>query len=890
MKNNMAILQPVSEDAVSIVFSADDGYVPYLSVVLQSIVENSNESRIYDVVVLHTSITREHQAVIINMVCDHKNFSIRFVDVSPFVSGKNFFVGGKKYFSVESYYRLVIPEVFQAYSKVIYMDCDMVVTTDIGRLYDTDLDGYMLASVPDYCLYGQYCAGWPIKQYWDNQLKLSCPEEYFCAGMVIFNISEWRKQYNIEQIIDLALSREWQKHDQDILNWVCAQKTKMLDLSWDIVRDYGDTKYLSAEYQYRVAEAEKNPYIVHYTSDRKPWNSAYVPHYEHFWKYAVNTPFSTDILRKMNGLGPYRSHVIKTFYGGECNRLYSSDDIYVYYKDILIGKESDGDLRWHKAGINQNNLHLEGSVALIHITENDELQIYAVVNEKYYLCDQMGLDVNEYRGKPQKLTYAKVAFSCTIPIDEKVECMPIEIECRINGYPTKKKKISIGRFFPVDKGYSLHYYAKNGHILYFNKNKLVLQKCGRKGRLIRELKFIKELAKSKSVGSKKAIIVRLLLPILKFFQLGRDIWLISDRTNKADDNGEALFEFLQSKKDKRHKYYYVLSPTSADYTRMKKIGPVVSPQSKKYKWLYLLCRHNISAQADDINIFPFQEQTGPYRDIIAQHDFIFLQHGIIKEDMSATYNRFNNNISLFVTAANPEYKSICENPRYGFGEDITKLTGCPRHDYLYHSEKKIITIMPTWRRYLFQHSEIPGVWEPRKEFIHSEYFSFYNGLINHSRLLKVAQAKGYTIRFMPHPNVQGALHLFAHNDTVQFLGLDSRYRNVFADSALVITDRSSAVMDFAYLRKPIIYCLFDDDTFMTGEHVYVKGYFDYERDGFGEVEYDLESTVDRIIEYMENGCQLKDKYRKRIDKFFAFNDHNNCQRVYEKIMELDKQE
>ncbi len=411
-------------------------------------------------------------------------------------------MGGKKYFSVESYYRLVIPEVFQAYSKVIYMDCDMVVTTDIGRLYDTDLDGYMLASVPDYCLYGQYCAGWPIKQYWDNQLKLSCPEEYFCAGMVIFNISEWRKQYNIEQIIDLALSREWQKHDQDILNWVCAQKTKMLDLSWDIVRDYG----------------------------------------------------------------------------------------------------------------------------------------------------------------------------------------------------------------------------------------------------------------------------------------------------------------------------------------------------------------------------------------------------IIKEDMSATYNRFNNNISLFVTAANPEYKSICENPRYGFGEDITKLTGCPRHDYLYHSEKKIITIMPTWRRYLFQHSEIPGVWEPRKEFIHSEYFSFYNGLINHSRLLKVAQAKGYTIRFMPHPNVQGALHLFAHNDTVQFLGLDSRYRNVFADSALVITDRSSAVMDFAYLRKPIIYCLFDDDTFMTGEHVYVKGYFDYERDGFGEVEYDLESTVDRIIEYMENGCQLKDKYRKRIDKFFAFNDHNNCQRVYEKIMELDKQE
>ena len=58
--------------------------------------------------------------------------------------------------------------------------------------------------------------------------------------------------------------------------------------------------------------------------------------------------------------------------------------------------------------------------------------------------------------------------------------------------------------------------------------------------------------------------------------------------------------------------------------------------------------------------------------------------------------------------------------------------------------------------------------------------------------------------------------------------------------------------------------------------------------GFGEVERDLEGTVNRIIEYMENGCQLKQKYRERIDKFFAFNDQNNCQRVYEAIMGLER--
>ena len=58
--------------------------------------------------------------------------------------------------------------------------------------------------------------------------------------------------------------------------------------------------------------------------------------------------------------------------------------------------------------------------------------------------------------------------------------------------------------------------------------------------------------------------------------------------------------------------------------------------------------------------------------------------------------------------------------------------------------------------------------------------------------------------------------------------------------------------------------------------------------GFGEVECDLESTIDRIIEYVENGCKLKPLYRERIDKFFAFHDRDNCRRVVEKILSLPK--
>ena len=132
--------------------------------------------------------------------------------------------------------------------------------------------------------------------------------------------------------------------------------------------------------------------------------------------------------------------------------------------------------------------------------------------------------------------------------------------------------------------------------------------------------------------------------------------------------------------------------------------------------------------------------------------------------------------------------------------------------------------------------------------------------------------------------------MFQKAEQVKFLDPYTQYRDIYATSSLILTDYSSAVYDFAYLRKPIMYTHFDAEEFFAGGHAYEKGYFDYERDGFGEVEYDLEGTVDRIIEYMANGCQMKDKYKERVDQFFAYNDQNNCQRLYDRIMELEREQ
>lgn len=457
----------------------------------------------------------------------------------------------------------------------------------------------------------------------------------------------------------------------------------------------------------------------------------------------------------------------------------------------------------------------------------------------------------------------------------------------LDGHRIENNNLTFGKFFPLSVTYKTSYSIQNG----WEISKADAHLCFRVGSVVKhfmdEVKFLKEVWAKNLLGSHKAVAVRCLAAVLKCFKR-KPVWLISDRVSKADDNGEAFFLYMQ-KEHPEIRTYFMLSSASPDFERMKQKGPILDYLTTKQKLALLLADCIISSQAEDEVRNPFGDRADAYKDILTRIPFVFLQHGVIKDDLSNWLKRYNKNFAGFVTSAIPEYSSIV-NGNYEYAQKEIWLTGLPRFDRLYHQEQKYITIMPTWRKYLMGKLDMnTGIWSLGADFQKSEYFKFYSDLLNSERLIKAVKQYGYTLRFFLHPNIIPYITLFDLPKDVAISSADTHYRTIYKESALVVTDYSSAVFDFAYLRKPILYTQFDAATFFSGMHSYEKGYFEYERDGFGEVEYDLESTIDRIIEYMQNGCQLKDKYRERIDKFFAFNDRNNCQRVYKKIAELAKE-
>lgn len=362
----------------------------------------------------------------------------------------------------------------------------------------------------------------------------------------------------------------------------------------------------------------------------------------------------------------------------------------------------------------------------------------------------------------------------------------------------------------------------------------------------------------------------------------KKVWLLSDRTNRGDDNGEVMFRYLCENPIEGVEPYFVIEKNTPDWKELSEIGKLVEPFSKEHKILFLMNELSLSSQANKAVINPFGKLEYYYRDLMYDKKLVFLQHGITKDNQSAWLNKYNRNLFGTVVTTKPEYDSMLEYDYYYTPERIW-LTGMPRYDRLYHDEKRYITIMPTWRKNLSPGTDENGVWLISDDFQRSEYFRFYNALLNDEKLLEAAKQYGYTICFMPHPNTIAALSMFKKHEDVQFFDMKKSYRDVFAQTDLMVTDYSSVAFDFAYLRKPIVYSQFDRDLFFNGSHSYTEGYFNYETDGFGEVEYTLDAVRERLVEYMAADCKIKPEYEARINRTFAFDDKDCCLRVCREI-------
>lgn len=288
---------------IPVVFAANNQYVPVFAAALYSLLEHVSPEYHYDIVLLESDVRKDNMDLLSGIVQGHPNVSLRFFNVLHLTKDYNLQASG--YISVETYYRFLIQDVLPDYDKVLYLDCDVILKADVAELFRTDVAGYLLAAVRDPDFLGQiHGASKETQKYIKKTFHMKDPNNYFQAGVLLFNEKEMRKIHTLDQWLTFCTT-PYMYNDQDVLNLYCEGRVKYLDMAWNLLTDCDHTRisnvivHAPEEIRQAYRQAYDNPKIIHYAGHMKPWHKPTEDQAQHFWSTLKNTPYYEEAFYQM---------------------------------------------------------------------------------------------------------------------------------------------------------------------------------------------------------------------------------------------------------------------------------------------------------------------------------------------------------------------------------------------------------------------------------------------------------------------------------------------------------------------------------------------------------------------------------------------------------------
>ena len=243
----------------TIVLAGDRNYTTQLETTIKSILYHNRDVRIY---ILNQDIMPDwfRKPRKIARMLGSEIIDIKLPEQAVFQGWET-----REYISPMTYARYFIPDYISE-DKVLYLDSDLIVNQSLETLFDTDLQGNLLAAV------------------WDTDGIT------FNAGVMLVNNKKWRKEKLKERLIEqsIATIREVEEGrfgnfngDQTILNQVCSSQWLELDKEFNLQVGHDTTAFYNKWENYFNELVP--PSIIHFVSYRKPWTTLTANRYRDLW-------------------------------------------------------------------------------------------------------------------------------------------------------------------------------------------------------------------------------------------------------------------------------------------------------------------------------------------------------------------------------------------------------------------------------------------------------------------------------------------------------------------------------------------------------------------------------------------------------------------------------
>jgi len=234
---------------------SDNNYVNHLMITINSIFSTCRSPKEIGVFILDGGISKENKEKILRKLGNYKNIQFKKVNKRKYENLKKIGIWG-----AVAYYRLEIMKMFPK-EKIVYLDCDVIVKSDILDLFKIDLNKKTIGAV---------------KEYYISLVKKG---DYFNSGILLIDCKKWAEKKYTKKFFDWYSQNQEKIHypDQDTLNGILKGDWKEIPLEWNrqrILLEFSPKRFGLDKKTHQ--SLKENPKIIHYTGRVKPWHRRYI--------------------------------------------------------------------------------------------------------------------------------------------------------------------------------------------------------------------------------------------------------------------------------------------------------------------------------------------------------------------------------------------------------------------------------------------------------------------------------------------------------------------------------------------------------------------------------------------------------------------------------------
>jgi lipopolysaccharide biosynthesis glycosyltransferase len=287
-KNSNEIMFNDSAEDINVVFITDENYALSTAVACNSLIKNKNDNSNINIFIVTTGLTNNVRhwfeaskvpSVVIHIIEIKNNFeylALKHQHVSP-----------------AALIKFDLPNIFPKLNKILYLDSDVIISSDITSLFQTSIEECYAAVVKDFAA-----------MRWDHHVKIN-HKNYFNSGVMLLNLVMMRNKNITTKLIDIK-AKKLHLHfmDQDEFNIAFEEKVFFLSPTYNFMeRNFYESPQKTSElYEIPFDEFQgiiKSPCIQHLTNIPKVWNNPKDKYFQS-WFYFLPDILFNDYIQELD--------------------------------------------------------------------------------------------------------------------------------------------------------------------------------------------------------------------------------------------------------------------------------------------------------------------------------------------------------------------------------------------------------------------------------------------------------------------------------------------------------------------------------------------------------------------------------------------------------------